>query len=206
MMNNRKVKILIFPALISITFAGCGKSDPEARTYYEVTLRAQPPAPEPADPATPVDGASAPGMTGSVPTADVGLSWLAPDGWEEKPGSGMRLVTFIAGGIECTISSFPGDVGGLRANVDRWLGPGQLDANKTVEEISAFISAADSLSTRGGLSGVFLDFTRLTGDGKSMLAAVLKKGDASVFVKLMGPGEVLDRERGKFLELAESLE
>jgi len=194
------------PVVLLAALAGCSKSDPEPRTYHEVTLRVEQPALDSGGPAAPGTGPATPGMTGSVPTADVGLSWIVPEGWEERPGSGMRLATFLAGGSECTISSFPGDVGGLRANVDRWLGPGQLGANTTGEDVSNFIVAADRFSTKGGLSGVFLDFTGLTGDGKSMLAAVLKKDDASVFVKLMGPREVLEQERDKFLALAKSLE
>jgi len=118
----------------------------------------------------------------------------------------MRLATFIAGGNECTITSFPGDVGGLRANVDRWLGPGQLDADLSGEAVADFIAGADALTTKGGLHGVFLDFTSLAGEGNSMLAAVLKKDDATVFVKFMGPREVLEKEREMFLALAESLE
>ena len=204
----KRLKKRVFAVLFcAAVLAGCGGSDPEPRTYFEATFRAElpagvpPPGGSPAAPGSPVEA-----MTGDVPGAGADLAWAAPEGWEEQPGSGMRLATFVVEGGECTITSFPGDVGGLQANVERWLGPGQLEIEATAEEAARFIEEAETLSTRGGLTGVFLDFTRFTGVGKGMLTAVLRNEGASVFVKFMGPGDVLEKNREKFLQLARSLE
>ena len=71
-------------------------------------------------------------------------AWSVPAGWtkldQQKP---MRYATFVAGEgagkIEVVLSTFPGDVGGLIPNINRWrgqvgLGPitqDQLAANAT---------------------------------------------------------------------------
>lgn len=51
--------------------------------------------------------------------------WTVPQGWtKESQPRPMRIATFIAGEgdnqIEIAVSQFPGDVGGLLANVNRW--------------------------------------------------------------------------------------
>ncbi|MBX3360308.1 MAG: hypothetical protein KF912_15200 [Phycisphaeraceae bacterium] len=53
--------------------------------------------------------------------------WRAPAAWRHVPGERpMRLATYEmqgpSGPIEVAISRFPGDVGGMLANVNRWRG------------------------------------------------------------------------------------
>src|ERR1051325_4233494 len=51
-------------------------------------------------------------------------NWKIPDGWTEQPAPQMLLGKFEVqaegGRAEITISTFPGDGGGLLANVNRW--------------------------------------------------------------------------------------
>ena len=50
-------------------------------------------------------------------------SWEVPAGWQEVPASQMLLAKFLVGGndgrAEVTVSAFPGDTGGVLANVNR---------------------------------------------------------------------------------------
>src|ERR1700694_1652515 len=59
------------------------------------------------------------------------VTWQAPADWEEQPASGPRRGTFKIHGkdgseADLSITAFPGDVGGLLANVNRWRGQIQL--------------------------------------------------------------------------------
>jgi hypothetical protein len=139
----------------------------------------------------------------------VAVSWSTPEGWQEQPGSSVRLVTFLADGHECTITAFPGDVGGTAANLRRWLG--QLQAPAPDEAaLGAFTANAPAFTSRGGLPGRIYDLGDLLPDPQpetaSMLAAILTKQDASVFVKFTAPRSVLDAHRERFEALCASLE
>ena len=52
----------------------------------------------------------------------------APEGWDLGDPARMRLATYVVtGSTTCVISAFPGDVGGLEANIQRWRGQVGLD-------------------------------------------------------------------------------
>ena len=91
------------------------------------------------------------------------LKWTAPDSWVKGPKRNMREVTYrTAGtlGAECYISVFPGTVGGLVANVNRWRSQAGQEAPLTAAEVEALPripvlgmpSSADR-STAGGIPG-----------------------------------------------------
>ncbi len=169
--------------------AGCGGEEIVQRPYREVTTVRAAPKPQAATEAP----------------QQVALSWQAPEGWEERPGSGMRRVGFGVGESECTITSFPGDVGGMKANLRRWLG--QLDVPDPAEaDMDRLIAEASAFTAQGGMSGQLLDFGSLAPGEQSMLAAVFEKDGWSVFVKLMGSRTLLAEERARFVQLCESLQ
>lgn len=183
--------------LLALAVASCKPNGPEFRHYREISI-----APPPHEDHTP---APAMDMSGPVAQADVALAWDTPSTWTEMPASGPRLATFGVDGMECTITSFPGTTGGLEANIRRWLG--QLNAQRTEEEISKFAQEAESFETAGGLRVTLLDFAALlpADSPTSMLAGVTELNDATVFVKLMGPPEKLAAEKNRFRALCASL-
>ncbi len=105
-------------------------------------------------------------------------AWQAPDGWEEKPGTGMRAATFVVpdgrvsengGPLELTVTSLPqsgpwDDY--VVSNVNRWLGQLQqspLD-KETIEPLlnkvslpgeaeATWIELAGVMSRQDGMSG-----------------------------------------------------
>jgi hypothetical protein len=118
----------------------------------------------------------------------------------------MRVVTFRHGASECAVTSFPGDTGGIEANLRRWLGQLGID-DAPAELVTRIATAADSFTTEGGFPASIYDFTPAlpAGIATSMVAAIARAGDNRVFVKLTGPPVELESLRPAFLQLARSL-
>ena len=121
----------------------------------------------------------------------------------------MRLATFRIGDGECSITAFPGDVGGMEANVRRWLG--QINVQEpSPEAMKAFLTDGEAIISAGGLPGRVFDLARLAPDADpestGILAGVFSKEGSSVFVKLTGPISLLSEERERFAELCRSLQ
>ncbi len=218
--------------ILTMLLAACSRA-PERRQYEEVMVRVAPPqqTPQPAPgaaPGTPRPGptvadtpaavgpvsavAADSAMLGDVPGAAVSLAWTTPQGWREQPASGVRLATFYAGPddklAECTITAFPGDVGGTEANLRRWVG--QLNRSVPAPAVfQAFLDGATPLRTEGGLQGALYDFADLLPDlaagDMSMLAGVLRHGNSTVFIKMMGARSTLEQERARFEALCRSI-
>ena len=70
--------------------------------------------------------------TREQPRKRLSMEWAVPQGWRQVPGTqAMRIATFDAGTgdnrIEIVVSAFPGQAGGLLANVNRWRGQLHLE-------------------------------------------------------------------------------
>lgn len=145
---------------------------------------------------------SASPMVGDVPTASMtGLSWTVPDGWQPKEARAPRLATFLVpgpgGDADFSVTAFPGDVGGVVANVNRWrqqLGLGPASA----QEIQADLQPVPT-----GLGDALL--VRIDGSGSSTLAAILPQPGRTVFFRLNGPTETIAAAHSSVLTLLSSL-
>ena len=119
----------------------------------------------------------------------------------------MRVVTFGAGTqTECYVSVLPGEAGGLAPNLNRWrgqLGMGPLD--------EAGIAALPKLKLFGQdvpiveAAGTYGDMQGQTHQGYAMLGAIGRKGDSSVFVRMIGPEAEVKAERERFIFFAGTL-
>jgi carboxymethylenebutenolidase len=127
------------------------------------------------------------------------LAATMPEGWQRGGDRQMRLATFThANGCECVVSAFPGDTGGLLANLNRWRGQlGQAPME------SAAITALPKLPILGRMATLI----RIDGEeGKgSMLGAVAPQAEETVFVKLTGPTAAVEAATPAFLALCRSL-
>ncbi len=144
-----------------LPLAGCDRD--EIKTYSV--------AKEPKPAATPGTGAP------QAP-APVDVTWTLPASWKEVPTEEpMRLATFAAGDDQILVSAFPGDVGGVAANVNRWRG--QLGLEQATEK-----DIAPMLTTQT-IEGVTVSTLRIVGTtGADMLAAIITPGDGRTwFVK-----------------------
>ena len=131
--------------------------------------------------------------------AAVGPSWTKPAGWAEQPRTAMRLGNFTAGGgkAEITVMTFPGDVGGLLANVNRWRGQAGLspvDAAglaKATEQVNVAGTPATLVEAIGAANGSLSVFH--PADGQTW------------FYKMSGPSDVVTAEKGAFMEFVQSI-
>ena len=130
-------------------------------------------------------------------------AWSIPAGWakldQQKP---MRYATFTAGEgagkVEVVLSTFPGDVGGLLPNINRWRGQVGL-APIAQDQLAANITPFEN----PGFTGQTM---RLKGETQHMLGAVIKdvKADRSWFVKITGSPAALDAQEAAFTAFAKS--
>jgi hypothetical protein len=164
-------------------------------------------------PAMPAAPASAPAPTSptdmastAVPTAaGTGLTWSAPTHWKPKPASSMRKGSYAISGeggpdADLSITAFPGDVGGELANLNRWRAQIQLPPIAESELTSA--------TTHADINGLHLTVVDITGGGATpqrILGAMIPLGDATWFIKLMGPAALVTREKAAFDEFLKTV-
>ncbi len=141
---------------------------------------------------------------GSAPAADSPVQWTTPAGWTVSVAPNpSRLATFsiVEGSnkAEVTITRFPGDVGGLLPNINRWRGQIGL---KPVADASQ--QPMEALEVDGAPSQL-LDLQGAGETSSRMLVVLTTRGGFTYFVKMTGPGALLGRERQNFVTFARSL-
>ena len=138
------------------------------------------------------------------------IHWVVPDGWNRVPGEQpMRVATFDAGAgdrvLQIVVSTFPGDAGGLLANINRWRS--QLDLDPLVEQ--DLEQHVESFSN-DDVEGFTADITGPAPQGAEappprMLGALIRVGDGLTwFVKATGPSPVVGEHRDAFMQFARS--
>lgn len=140
------------------------------------------------------------------------LSWTTPEGWQEIPGSGMRLVTFRSADandpVECALISLAGGAGGLESNAARWMRQVNIVV-PAAPEMAEFLAAQKKIKTRDGFDATIIDLTQLQSrddlESPSMTAAVITLPDMTVFVKMTGSRGAVLKNRDQFEALCESL-
>lgn len=191
-------------AIAAMSLAGCGEE--EARTYSvpkgsEAIAAAGSPGvmpPQPGGAATSAGPDAGAPATGRTP-------WVVPEGWTEVPENPpMRLATYMMPGpedgreIEVAISRFPGDVGGLLANVNRWRGQVGLPPIGDAE-LQPMIEHYDSPGFHGHL-------IHIEGPEQHMLAASIYEHatDETWFVRVVTDGPTAEWAREDVYAFARS--
>jgi hypothetical protein len=156
-----------------------------------------------AEPA-PADSTATPTPTDAVPQAS--LTWTAPADWQAKPLGAMRLGSFgvssDAGDADISIIAFPGEAGGLLANINRWRG--QLGLAPLAEDNLA--GATTALDGAGGLHFTAVDLTgQASGAPARMLGAILSFDGQTYFFKMTGPDTLVAREKTAFLDFLKTV-
>lgn len=188
--------------LFTLVFAGC--RDREITSYR--APKDKPPAMRPAAPAgnLPADhppvggGTPSPGSdmaNTAVPTASGNaLVWTAPTGWAPKALGSMRKGSYTIKGdgaeADLSITAFPGDTGGLEANLNRWRGQVGLSPAPDV------LTAVESIPANG-LQFAVVDYAN---NGTRLLGAVVSFGGNTWFFKLMGPDALVAGQKTYFLD------
>jgi hypothetical protein len=132
--------------------------------------------------------------------------WTVPADWKGEPLSEMRLASFKVEGqsgesADISVTSFPGDVGGLESNINRWRG--QVHQNALDPD-----SLAKTLEreTVDGIPVVLVDLQTPEGAEKPdrIIGAILRTTDRTWFVKMTGPPALLQEQAGKFKQFVDS--
>jgi hypothetical protein len=149
-----------------------------------------------------------PGAGAHAPAAPI--AWTLPAGWTAKPADPPRLGNFVAEGApnaEIYVSAFPGDVGGAKANVDRWRKQMSLPATSD-SEFAALprkkVLGADAVYV--AVDGAYVGM----GGGEpkagwTFLGFVVPHGASTIFVRMTGPTDEVRKEQDEFVAFAESL-
>lgn len=150
----------------------------------------------------------------NMPTPKQNLfAWVTPEGWHEAQDdpSGMRFINLQFGPHgegECYLSLMPGKAGGMEANINRWRsGQMGLPALKP-EEIAQL--------PKKPLLGREATYVELDGDYKNVGAAqasknfrlvglILAAPQATLFVKMTGPKELVEKNMPAFEEFVQSI-
>lgn len=138
-----------------------------------------------------------------VPAGSDAPKWKVPENWQEKaPGpmvTAAYTVTGEGGPAEIAISKFPGDVGGMVANVNRWRG--QLG-----------LAPMGDAEARGSVQMVEIDGKRdaymvdlkgtnaRTGKPARMVALGVPRAGETWFYKLTGDEKLVEKEKDAFLK------
>jgi hypothetical protein len=138
--------------------------------------------------------------------------WEKPRQWREEESSGLRLAAFSIpgreGSSECTLIPLPGDGGGVRANVQRWLEQLQLPAFSP-PDLEDFLARQKKIFTGSGLPVMIIDFTALSPSpnrlAPSLLIAIIQAENQTLFVKMSGGKARLGENRGIFFKFCQSL-
>ena len=133
-------------------------------------------------------------------------TWQIPPHWKEQSASKMVVKSFTvsdekAGKATITITSFPGQVGGALANVNRWRAQIGLKAITEAE----LPSMTKTVDVAGG-KGTLVDITGKDASGHpTRLAAVMApRSEATWFYKLLGDSSEVEREIPNLLKLAQT--
>jgi hypothetical protein len=129
-------------------------------------------------------------------------AWQVPGSWEIVSASAMRKASFAAPGsagpVDIAVTSFPGDVGGLLANLNRWRG--QIGAPALTE------ATLENSIERLTVNGKPVVLTRITGAGQSTHAAIFEHEGYSWFFKMTGPTPSVDEQAGAFAKYINSVD
>jgi hypothetical protein len=145
--------------------------------------------------------AAAPGASGAG-----GMTWTLPPHWRaQSETSSMRLATIavVAGSdnAEVTVTRFPGDVGGLLPNINRWRRQLSLPAVQSLREqpLAPLRVAGEAAS--------FLELAAQDGgaNAQRMYVVILPHDEMTWFLKMTGTSAFLESQRASFDAFVDSV-
>lgn len=197
---------------VLVGLTGCDRRD-EIRVYTA-----------PKDPSKPAPTSATPTAASTAPSETSGkIDWKLPEGWRQVPGERpMRAATLEVGQgdqrLEIVVSVFPGDAGGLAANVNRWRGQVNLPPLGDAELLKSLESFSNT-----GVTGYIVDLLGATAGGAASMtsgnqgapssggvpthivgAVITEAAGRTWFVKATGTPAVVDPHRDAIVAFAKS--
>jgi len=125
--------------------------------------------------------------------------WTVPGSWEEKAPTSMRLGNFTAsnGQAKITVTTFPGEVGGLLLNVNRWRGESGLPP----VDADGLMDVTQQIT----VSGTPATLVEAMGEKTASYSVFHPIGDATWFYKISGPSAAVTPEKPAFTAFLESI-
>ncbi len=149
---------------------------------------------------------SSPNMAGQLPAVDrsnTGLVWEVPTDFVAGRQSSQRLGSYTVEGespqtLDISITRFPGNVGGLVANVNRWRGQLGLAPVNSEAEVHMHDHPAGTLVFK------LIDLNNDTAN-EAMLIGLLEFQGNSWFFKMSGQSPLVSEQRDNFILLINSV-
>jgi hypothetical protein len=137
------------------------------------------------------------------------ISLKAPPNWRRQPPAPMRKASFVVEGgdgrkVDISVTSFPGESGGLLANINRWREQLGLDAVDP-QRLESIIERR----TLGRRDFVIVDLfnERATSKNKErIIGAIVPASGETWFFKMTGDEASTAAQKPAFLEVLESAE
>jgi hypothetical protein len=209
---------LVYCSLVAavLVVAGCAKT--EDRKQEAAGTRQEAAAPTTQDAAKPsVLSPGHPNINMSAQALPAGATsdapnpqWTVPSGWQEGKPAPMRRATFVVKDtndqtVEIVVSTFPGDVGGLLANANRWRG--QIGLGPVAPDEIASITSDVEI---GGMNTTVVDFKTDTAPaGKTqpqrMIVVTLPHAGNSWFFKMTGDAPLVGAQKETLLQFVKSV-
>jgi hypothetical protein len=136
------------------------------------------------------------------PPRDNPWTWEIPSTWKDGKTSSMRIASLSVGDqngseLDISVTTFPGDVGGLLANVNRWVG--QIELSPVSQ------SSLDKYCKPFTIAGNSGHFIEAYGDKDALLAGILFLEKESWFFKLLGTRNLAEKEKKNFIKFLNSI-
>lgn len=157
-------------------------------------------------PEVPVPSGANPHGAGGAP-----FKWVTPEGWVQSGPRTMRLVTLHPADdetTECYVTVLGGDGGGVVGNINRWRGQMTLaplsdDEIADLPRLTVLGKQVPYLSATGSFAGMGEGAAR---EDHMLLGVFCELPGRAVSVKMTGPRDRVELERGRFEEFCRSLE
>ncbi|MFV1994492.1 MAG: hypothetical protein ACC661_03565 [Verrucomicrobiales bacterium] len=136
--------------------------------------------------------------------------WEKPESWTAAEATSMRVANFRFGedgAGECYLSAMPGAAGGAVANINRWrsqmgLEPASEEEIEALPKKALLGQPAPFASLEGSFKGMGVAEARAN---YRMLGVILSFPQFTLFVKMVGPGELVRAEEENFDTFCRSL-
>jgi hypothetical protein len=130
--------------------------------------------------------------------------WEVPANWTKEPATQMLLAKFSINDqgakADITVSSFPGDVGGLLANVNRWRGQVNLPP---IDE-PQLANAVKSIRMQSE-EGTLVELENPDRKSASLIGVAVPHNGQTWFFKMLGDAKLVAREKDTFVEFVQTV-
>jgi hypothetical protein len=195
---------LIAASILTLSLAACDRAEPVSYQIPKEDRSVNMPTTTPAAAQNAANSTPKmqvlPGMKQAADDAG-DFAYTTPAAWVELPASGIRKANFEiiteTGKATVTVLTFPGDVGGILPNINRWAG--QIGLNPTnLEDLPKFTSSY-IIAEHSGL------FVRLEGEEQSILGGILSFHGFTWFFKMQGDSATVMAQEVNWRQFLDSI-